>query len=117
MLRARRTCVVAASCCAFVLTGGASGLAEPGDRTVVDDGEMPITCDARTRATAAALAVTGGGWVTDTESGAEASYYEVEVTLADGTVVDVHLDQFFAVVGASTVVGSSAADRTGSGSH
>jgi hypothetical protein len=37
--------------------------------------------------------------VTETEIGDEESYYEVEVTLDDGTQLDVQLDKGFAVVG------------------
>ena len=44
------------------------------------------------------MAFTGGGTVTATEVGDEESLYEVEVTLADGSQVDVQLDQNFAVV-------------------
>ena len=65
-----------------------------------DDDEQPLTGDALTRATEAALAHTGGGTVTETEVGDEDSYYEVEVTLDSGKQVDVQLDESFAVVGA-----------------
>ena len=51
---------------------------------------------------AAALAETGGGRITDTEVGDEDSYYEVEVTLDDGSQVDVQLDEGFNVVGGET---------------
>ena len=51
------------------------------------------------QASAAALEHTGGGQVTDTEVGDEESYYEVEVTLDDGSQVDVQLDRSFQVVG------------------
>ncbi|WP_454853867.1 PepSY domain-containing protein [Promicromonospora soli] len=51
------------------------------------------------RAEAAALAETGGGTVTETEVDDEESKYEVEVTLDDGTQVDVQLDENFTVVG------------------
>ena len=44
---------------------------------------------------------TGGGQVTETEVGDEESSYEVEVTLDDGTQVDVQLDESFAVVSTS----------------
>ena len=65
-----------------------------------DDGtEVPITGDALERASAVALAHTGGGEVTETEEGDEDSYYEVEVTLDDGRQVDVQLDRDFNVVG------------------
>jgi hypothetical protein len=68
-----------------------------------DDGEgTPITGEALTKATQAALAFTGGGAVTGTEVGDEESLYEVEVTLADGSQVDVQLDENFQVVGDKT---------------
>ena len=63
-----------------------------------DDHEAPITGDALDKASAAALAHTGEGRVTETEVGDEDSYYEVEVTLDDGSQVDVQLDEDFAVV-------------------
>jgi len=62
------------------------------------DTDTPITGDALSRAGDAALAETGGGSVTGTEVGDEESYYEVEVTLADGSQVDVQLDESFTVV-------------------
>jgi uncharacterized membrane protein YkoI len=64
-----------------------------------DATERPITGDALDKATAAALAHTGGGEVTGTEVGDEESKYEVEVTLDDGSQVDVQLDADFQVVG------------------
>ena len=64
-----------------------------------DATDTPITEPALGRATAAALAHTGGGRVTGTEVGDEESRYEVEVTLEDGTQVDVQLDEGFQVVG------------------
>jgi uncharacterized membrane protein YkoI len=51
------------------------------------------------KAKAVALAHTGGGRVTETEVGDEESLYEVEVTLPDGSRVDVQLDEGFTVVG------------------
>jgi uncharacterized membrane protein YkoI len=66
-----------------------------------DDDEAPITGEALEKASAAALAHTGGGRVTETEVGDEESYYEVEVTLDDGSQVDVQLDENFTVVGGS----------------
>ena len=64
-----------------------------------DDNEQAITGTALEQASAAALAHTGGGRVTETEAGDEESYYEVEVTLDDGSQVDVQLDEHFDVVG------------------
>ena len=71
-----------------------------------DDSEPAITGDALQKASAAALAHTGGGRVTDTEAGDEESYYEVEVTLDNGSQVDVQLDENFNVVGDEAEDGS-----------
>jgi hypothetical protein len=65
-------------------------------------GEEPITGEALTRASAAALEYTGGGRVTETEVGDEEGYYEVEVTLASGEQIDVHLDAEFRVINAES---------------
>jgi hypothetical protein len=62
------------------------------------DDEKPIEGPALARASEAALAHTGGGRVTETEVGDEEGLYEVEVTLADGSQVDVHLDRDFDVL-------------------
>jgi uncharacterized membrane protein YkoI len=61
--------------------------------------EKPITGPGLERASQAALDHLGGGRVTATEVEDEDSYYEVEVTLDDGSQVDVQLDQDFSVVG------------------
>ena len=72
--------------------------------TAADDDatDKAITGSALAKATAAALAHTGGGSVTGTEVGDEESYYEVEVTLDDGSQVDVQLDEGFDVVGSES---------------
>ena len=91
----------------YALVAGAIAVAAAGVGTVAvgaasnDDNEAPITGDALEKASRAALAHTGGGRVTETETGDEDSYYEVEVTLDDGSQIDVQLDQSFAVVGSS----------------
>ncbi|WP_116950289.1 PepSY domain-containing protein [Jiangella endophytica] len=76
----------------------AGAVATMGVAAANHDSEEPITGDALQRASAAALEHTGGGTVTDTEIGDEEGFYEVEVTLDDGTQVDVHLDKDFAVL-------------------
>lgn len=63
-----------------------------------DGGDQPIEGSALQKASDAALAETGGGKVTGTEINDEQSYYEVEVTLSDGSQVDVQLDRNFHVV-------------------
>jgi hypothetical protein len=95
----RRTHVIAAALAvaAAVAVGGGVAVAAGGDDDATD---TPITGAALERATAAALAHTGGGEVTGTEVGDEESRYEVEVTLENGSQVDVQLDESFAVVGA-----------------
>lgn len=64
-----------------------------------DNNEQPITGVELEKATEAAISHMGGGTVSDTEVGDEESYYEVEVTLDDGSQVDVQLDRDFSVVG------------------
>jgi uncharacterized membrane protein YkoI len=63
-----------------------------------DATEKSITGSALEKASAAALEYTGEGHVSETEVGDEESYYEVEVTLGDGSQVDVQLDRSFNVV-------------------
>jgi uncharacterized membrane protein YkoI len=94
----RRTKAAIVTAAVVVLGGaGATGVTMAAGG---DDAEAPITGDALTKASAAALAHTGEGRVTDTEVGDEDSYYEVEVTLDDGSEVDVQLDKTFHVVSA-----------------
>jgi uncharacterized membrane protein YkoI len=80
---------------------GAGGTAIAGAAGGGDDNgtDRAITGSALERASAVALKATGGGKVTETEAGDEESYYEVEVTSADGSQVDVQLDRGFNVVG------------------
>lgn len=91
-----RSGLVALAAVAALGAGGAAVAGAAGD----DDGatEKAITGPALERASQAAIAHLGGGEVTDTEVGDEESYYEVEVTTADGQV-DVQLDREFDVVG------------------
>ena len=73
-----------------------------------DATDKAITGAALDKASAAALELTGEGTVSGTEVGEEDSYSEVEVTLDDGSQVDVQLDRSFNVVG-------SEGDRDGQG--
>jgi uncharacterized membrane protein YkoI len=89
--------VIALAAVAALAVGGTAiaGAAGGGD----DDGtDKAITGQALDRAKAAALDHTGGGKVTATEVGDEEGAYEVEVTRADGSQVDVHLDKRFHVL-------------------
>jgi hypothetical protein len=91
------------NCIGIITTIGAAAVAFGAGIAQADDGEgTPITGDALAKASQAALAFTGGGTVTGTEVGDEESLYEVEVTKADGSQVDVQLDQNFVVVGDKT---------------
>ena len=78
---------------------GAAGIAVAGGG---DDNEAPIKGSALDKASAAALEETGGGTVSETETGDEESYYEVEVTLDSGDQVDVQVNRDFDVVGSET---------------
>lgn len=82
----------------FLAAGVAAAAVGAGTAAAFGDSATPITGPALDQASAAALAFTGGGRVTGTEVSDEESYYEVEVTLADGTQVDVQLDEQFVVV-------------------
>jgi uncharacterized membrane protein YkoI len=80
---------------------GAAGVAAVSATNGDAETDTPITGADLELATQSALESTGGGRVTGTEIGDEESYYEVEVTLDDGSQVDVQLDEQFRVVGAS----------------
>ena len=92
------TGVIAAAAGGGAAIAGATGGGEREDRGP----DQAITGSALDRASEAALKATGGGKVTETEAGDEESYYEVEVTKADGSQVDVQLDRGFKVVGSKT---------------
>ena len=92
-----RTTKVAMTSIALAAVVAVPALAHTGDDA--QERETPITRSSLDRAAAAALAHLGEGRVTETEVGDEESYYEVEVTLDDGSQVDVQLDEGFEVVG------------------
>ena len=94
----RKRMIIAGAAVAAVTAAGA-GVAVAAGAGDDDGTEVPITGEALDRASAAALAHTGGGTVSETEQGDEESFYEVEVTLEDGRQVDVQLDESFTVVG------------------
>ena len=93
----KRTKILISGAAVAALAAGGAGVAlgTGGD----DDTEKPISGGALDEASAAALAHTAGGEVTETETGDEETYYEVEVTLPDGSQTDVQLDRSFNVVG------------------
>ena len=89
--------LMAIAAVAVLAVGGTAiaGAAGGGDDDATD---KAISGQALDRASSAALAETGGGKVTETEVGDEEGAYEVEVTRADGSQVDVHLDKDFKVI-------------------
>jgi uncharacterized membrane protein YkoI len=97
-MRRRRIIITAVTVGALAAGGAAIAGAAGGDD---DATERPIPDSALERAEAAALAAEPGR-VTGTEAGDEESYYEVEVTRADGSQVDVQLDRDFNVVSSTT---------------
>jgi uncharacterized membrane protein YkoI len=91
--------VAVAIAAAAVLAVGAAAIAGAtggGDDNAADEA---ISGQALDRAKTAALDHTGGGKVTETEAGDGEGAYEVEVTRADGSQVEVHLDKGFNVIG------------------
>jgi uncharacterized membrane protein YkoI len=69
------------------------------DSEGADGPEAPLTGTKLERATQAALAHTGGGTVTETESGDDGAAYSVEIRRPDGRNVEIQLDDNFKVIG------------------
>ena len=90
-------------------TGQTSGDDAAGQTESGDTGH-PATGPDVEKAKSIALNQTNGGRVTATEVPDEEGYYEIEVTLDDGSQVDVHLDKNFNVL-------DSKADHEDSGGH
>ena len=83
---------------AVIVTGGGAGIAAAASS---GESETPIIGTDLQHASQAALVHTGRGRVTATEVDDEESYYQVEVTLDNGSQVDVQLDKDFHVVAAN----------------
>ena len=84
-------------------TGGTSGSNSDSPSSqptgAASGGDAPISADDRSSAEKAALDAAGPGTVTDLDRSDDADHaWEVEVTAADGSDVDVELDAQFAVV-------------------
>ncbi|KAA1417829.1 PepSY domain-containing protein [Nocardioides humilatus] len=94
----KKTKIGVAAGAAVLLAGGIAGTAFAGGGDD-DETDRPIPAADLEQASDAALAETGGGTVTETEVNDEESKYEVEVTMDDGTQIDVQLDENFNVVG------------------
>ena len=105
--RKRIAVVIAGAALVTAGTVGAAGALSGDD----DAQDRPIPAADLQQAEQAALEETGGGKVTGTEVDDEESKYEVEVTLDDGTQVDVQLDEDFQVVGTE---GDDTDDESGS---
>jgi uncharacterized membrane protein YkoI len=76
--------------------------------------DQPLTGSTLDKATAAALAHTGGGTVVETEAGDDGAAYGVEIQLDDGSQVEVNLDGDFNVIG-QEADDDGANDQDGSG--
>ena len=83
---------------AVVLAAVAAGLAI----AAAGGDEQSLTGAVLERASDAALAHTGSGVVVETETGDDGATYEVEVRLPSGSVVEVALDERFAVLATET---------------
>jgi uncharacterized membrane protein YkoI len=81
---------------AFAVLGTESDSSSDGDGSGSDD--LPPGAD-HDRAVEAALALTGGGTVTDVETGDDGAAFGVEVLKADGTEVEVQIDASFNATG------------------
>ena len=90
---------VALSVAAALATATSGSIGRADTQSTVGDPEAPIVGEALATASAVALDVVGVGRVSETEVDDEDGAYEVEITLADGHQVDVHLDDAFTVIG------------------
>lgn len=103
MRQRTRLSLGAAAAIVAIGAGSVVGIAASGG-----DDDQPLTGTALERASAAALAHTGGGTVTETEVGDDGAAYGVEVRLPDGSQVEVNVASDFSVSG-------SEADDDGAG--
>jgi uncharacterized membrane protein YkoI len=98
-MNSRRRYLIAGAAVVAIAVGGAGVAAATGGIGGDDDGDATVSGPAADEATAAALAITGGGTANaverDTENGAT---WEVEVTKPDGNTVDVRLDESYNLV-------------------
>ena len=101
----RKTKWIATATVALMTAGVGTGIAvasgDPGDDGGTDS-DTPLQGPDLDKASAAALAHTGGGTVVETEAGDDGAAYGVEIRLDDGTVVEIHLDAEFKVTGQET---------------
>jgi hypothetical protein len=107
----RRMVVVGAT--VGVLAVGGVGIAQ----AVGGSSEEPVTGPAAEQAKSAALKASGGGTVLEIErqDGDGAGLFEVEVRRADGSQIEIHLDDRFQPVGTVPDDDSGAGDENNSG--
>lgn len=106
----RRTRWIGGGAIAFAVIGGGASIAIA---TGGNDQDTPIAGSDLQKATAAALASTGGGSVIEAEAGDGGAAYGVEIRLDDGRVVEVSLDRNFAVMATEADDDGSSADAAG----
>ncbi|MBK5231866.1 MAG: PepSY domain-containing protein [Thermoleophilia bacterium] len=108
----KRNKTIATGIAALAIVAGGTGLAVAGGGSGEDahENDTPITGSALSQAKTAALDAVGQGKVTGTEVSDEQSYYEVEVTLDNGSQTDVQLDRSFKVVSQEAEHGAEAND-------
>ncbi len=113
-MKERRRITVIAGVLAVVvaLAVGGVGIAQ----AVGGNSEAPVTGPAAEQAKAAALEATGGGTVLEVEQqdGDGAGIYEVEVKRADGSTLEIHLDEQFQQVGSAPDDDSGQDENAGS---
>ncbi len=97
----------------LALAAGGTGIALGTGAGDDEASQQAIGGSALEKASAAAIAETGGGKVTETEVRDEEGYYEVEVTRGDGSQVDVHLNRDFSVIDTSADGGGSDGNEAG----
>ncbi len=113
----KKTIWITSAAVAAVLVAGGAGLAiaDPFDGPFGTDG--PLTGSTLDKASAAALDAVGSGTVTDSQASDsdDAHAYEVEVTLANGSDVEVALDKTFGVLWVDGLPADSAGSAPATG--
>ena len=106
----RKTKLIVGGIAVTALFGAGTGI---GIASSDDGSQAPITGGALEKASAIALERTGGSAVNQTELRDEEGYFEVEVVLEDGSLVDVHLDRGFNVISSDGDGGEDSNDDGG----
>ena len=97
-MRINRRYLIAGGAVLAIAAGGV-GVAAATGGIGGDDGDATVSGSAADKAKAAALQITNGGSANSVERDSEnGATYEVEVTMADGSTVDVRLDQTYDLV-------------------